>query len=465
MPAARALRVLTAWSEVSSSIFSPARSGSLWIIRASSRPSMRGSTRSSRATVKGSPDACASRRAASASAGVATATGRRCQAASCSVRMNRLVSLSSTTSTRSSRSGWGRVAAGRGATEVCSSRAVKEKVLPRPGWLSTWMRPCIASTSCWEMARPSPVPPCRRVVDRSAWVKASKSPAWASGAMPAPVSVTSTCSSTPSPSLRSTRARIATSPCSVNFTALEPRLVRTWPRRVGSPRRNSGTSGWQETTSSRSFSWAGPLSTAAVCSKTLRTSKSTSSSSSLPDSIFDRSRMSLMIASSDSPALCTPAASRCWWSSSSVRSSSSLRPMTPFMGVRISWLIVARNSDFSREASIAASRAARTSAASRSRVATTPSWSATCAASRWCSSPTQGPVSACSTATTRSPASTGRQTRRRAAAPGASYGAGAGPSLMLAVRRACSARSSSGGQAGGIGRSRRRSGSASASAR
>ena len=48
--------------------------------------------------------------------------------------------------------------------------------------------------------------------------------------------------------------------------------------------------------------------------------------------------------------------------------------MTPFIGVRISWLIVARNSDFSREASIAWSRASASSAAARSRSATRPSW-------------------------------------------------------------------------------------------
>ena len=32
-------------------------------------------------------------------------------------------------------------------------------------------------------------------------------------------------------------------------------------------------------------------------------------------------------------------------------------PMTPFMGVRISWLMLARKSDFSRDASVASSRA------------------------------------------------------------------------------------------------------------
>ena len=38
-----------------------------------------------------------------------------------------------------------------------------------------------------------------------------------------------------------------------------------------------------------------------------------------------------------------------------------MRPMTPFMGVRISWLIVATNADFAREASSATSRASSSS--------------------------------------------------------------------------------------------------------
>ncbi len=39
-------------------------------------------------------------------------------------------------------------------------------------------------------------------------------------------------------------------------------------------------------------------------------------------------------------------------------SSSSVIPSTPFMGVRISWLMLARNSDLARLAALAASRAA-----------------------------------------------------------------------------------------------------------
>ena len=69
-----------------------------------------------------------------------------------------------------------------------------------------------------------------------------------------------------------------------------------------------------------------------------------------------------MTLSSARLATCTPEASRSCSASRPVRSSRSLSPMTPLRGVRISWLIVARNSDFCRDASIAASRAAASSA-------------------------------------------------------------------------------------------------------
>ena len=46
-------------------------------------------------------------------------------------------------------------------------------------------------------------------------------------------------------------------------------------------------------------------------------------------------------------------------------------PMTPFIGVRISWLMLARNSDLSREASSAAWRA-RTSTSMLCATSTTP---------------------------------------------------------------------------------------------
>ena len=87
-----------------------------------------------------------------------------------------------------------------------------------------------------------------------------------------------------------------------------------------------------------------------------------------------------MIASRARLATCTPEASRSWSALSALRSSRSLSPITPLSGVRISWLIVARNSDFCRDASIAASRASARARSARSRSATRPSSTATCSA-------------------------------------------------------------------------------------
>ena len=67
--------------------------------------------------------------------------------------------------------------------------------------------------------------------------------------------------------------------------------------------------------------------------------------SSLPASIFEKSRMSLMTvkqrvgrALDEAEVLALLGASR------SVSSASSVMPMMPFIGVRISWLMLARNS-------------------------------------------------------------------------------------------------------------------------
>ena len=66
----------------------------------------------------------------------------------------------------------------------------------------------------------------------------------------------------------------------------------------------------------------------------------------------------------------TSAYSRCS-AVSGVSSSSRVMPMTPFIGVRISWLMLARNSDLSREPSSAAWRA-RTSTSMLCTASTTP---------------------------------------------------------------------------------------------
>ena len=253
---------------------------------------------------------------------------------------------------------------------------VKVKTLPQPGTLSTPISPPSAQTSSREMASPSPVPPCTRVVEVSACVKTSKSPAIASDSIPMPVSATLTVIRTRSP-VRSADARTTTSPSSVNFTALAVRLSSTWANRTGSPQTMSGTVASQAATRSRPFSRADSPSMLSTWSKTGRTAKSTRSSCSLPASILEKSRMPLIRPSSDRLATCTPEASCSWRGSRRVRSSRSVRPITPLSGVRISWLIVARNSDFWRDASIAASRASARARSACSRSTTRASCTAT----------------------------------------------------------------------------------------
>ena len=99
-------------------------------------------------------------------------------------------------------------------------------------------------------------------------------------------------------------------------------------------------------------------------------SKSSISKASLPASILEKSRMSLMTVSSVSAlARIVSANSRC--SASRLVSSSRLvMPITPFIGVRISWLIFARNSLFARAADSAASFAALSASSPRTRSVT-----------------------------------------------------------------------------------------------
>jgi hypothetical protein len=74
-----------------------------------------------------------------------------------------------------------------------------------------------------------------------------------------------------------------------------------------------------------------------------------------------------MIASSATPELRTVSAKPRCSSSSGVSSSRSAIPSTPFIGVRISWLTLATNSDFRRAASSASSRAMTASCSARRR--------------------------------------------------------------------------------------------------
>ena len=74
-----------------------------------------------------------------------------------------------------------------------------------------------------------------------------------------------------------------------------------------------------------------------------------------------------MIPSSAWPDRDTFSTSRRWRSLSTVEASRLAMPSTPFIGVRISWLIVARNCDLARLAASASSRARTSSASARLR--------------------------------------------------------------------------------------------------
>ena len=89
--------------------------------------------------------------------------------------------------------------------------------------------------------------------------------------------------------------RIWISPCSVYLTAFETRLPSTWRRRSTSPTTAPGTVGSTRQTSSSFLLSARPAKTSPTCSANSRTSKTSRTSSILPASIFESSRMSLMI--------------------------------------------------------------------------------------------------------------------------------------------------------------------------
>ena len=296
------------------------------------------------ASANGRP-ACASR-CISASACGPPSTQRTAmrQPCSCCCRMSRLVWLSSTTSTRTDASA--PMSAGMPAGAWATGRRSPTRNCdPWPRVLCTPMLPPIMPSRRRQIASPSPVPPNSRVVEPSAWEKCSKILAWAAGARPMPVSSTAI-HTMASPLARSCNVtRTTTSPSCVNLTALPTRLAITWRSRNGSPCSASAASGGTNCAASSSpLACAGCANIASTSSTTSTRLKSTASSCRWPDSILEKSRMSLMTPSRCCPDDCTASAhSRCC-GCSGLSISNSFMPSTPFIGVRISWLMVARNS-------------------------------------------------------------------------------------------------------------------------
>ena len=182
---------------------------------------------------------------------------------------------------------------GASAATACRSPATLnsgisiQNVEPAPGRDCTPMRPCIRSTMRLQMVRPRPVPPYRRVVDASAWVKAWNSRACCCSSMPMPVSRTSKRSWWLFPFSPRRCTLTSTPPRAVNLMALEIRLPSTCRRRTGSPRTASRTAGSSSSSSRRPFSWALRRSSCTMPSSSSRRLKLVISSSTLSASSLE----------------------------------------------------------------------------------------------------------------------------------------------------------------------------------
>ena len=223
---------------------------------------------------------------------------------------------------------------------------VNQKVEPVKGRLVNPIFPPIMETSCLEIAVPSPVPPYLLVVDPSAWEKLSNILSCFSFGIPIPVSWTQNRNLTSWPRSLKESAQINISPSWVNFKAFPVRLIRICLNLPGSPMSFSWASGGRKEINSNPFFWAVIANVEDKSSNNDLKLKGILSSSSLPASILEKSRMLLITASRASASLLIVVARFFWLSSSPVSRINSVIPIIPFMGVRISWLIFAKNSLF-----------------------------------------------------------------------------------------------------------------------
>jgi len=170
----------------------------------------------------------------------------------------------------------------------------------------------------------------------SAWVKLSNILPRFFGEMPMPVSITSMRSNARASSCCTVEILSSTLPLSVNLMALPTRLISTCCRCKGSPRKANPVSGLKRTERLTPFFSTCGRNISSVPLTSLCRSKSVFSETSLPLSIFDRSRM-LSINFSSNCADCFRVLTSVFCSSSSrVLISRSLAPITPLSGVRIS---------------------------------------------------------------------------------------------------------------------------------
>ncbi len=253
------------------------------------------------------------------------------------------------------------------STAQASSGRVNSNTEPWPGTDAQRSSPPIARASSREIVSPSPAP-SRRARGSSARPACSNGAkmrsSWSAG-MPSPVSLTAKRSSVPARMSSTDETSTSTLPWSVNLIALPTRLCSTCWMREASPIARAGNCGATVIEKSRPLARAVSPSRRPTSPATSRRSKGRASTTSLPDSMRARSRMSFTSVSRWRPERRTiSTCSRCC-GLSSPRSSSWVMPMMPFSGVRISWLITATKRLLLLLVSSAASSARRRCSASR----------------------------------------------------------------------------------------------------
>ncbi|OEZ59967.1 hypothetical protein DUGA6_36070 [Duganella sp. HH105] len=188
--------------------------------------------------------------------------------------------------------------AAAGAGAVQASGRVNVKQLPLPGSLTRPMPPPSSCARSREIDRPRPVPPYLRLVVPSACWKALKMACWSSARMPMPVSCTAK-AMRPSPSAR---AASVIWPPLVNLSAFDSRFLRICSRRWRSlvmwAARPSAICTWKASF----FCCASGSNSMAMPSITWRGDSCSGTSSSLPASTLEMSRMSLIRLSKSLPA-------------------------------------------------------------------------------------------------------------------------------------------------------------------
>ena len=129
---------------------------------------------------------------------------------------------------------------------------------------------------------------------------------------------------------------ISIRPCSVNFTALLPIFIIIWAIRSGSPITCGGIFGFTVKCTDKFFSFARSAMTAMRLSNSECKEKLTSSIFNLPASIFEKSRISLITLNNICPEYAALSRYPLTVVDSSCCCASSISPIMPFIGVRIS---------------------------------------------------------------------------------------------------------------------------------